>query len=112
MTEIKQVSPETLAQWLEEDKAIVIDVREAKEVSNESIPKARNITAAQFSEQLSFFSSADKPIVFQCQSGKRSMMACNEMVKLDVLPEVWNLEGGILAWKASNLPTNVGAAQG
>ena len=108
MTDIKQISPNELEALLNEKKALLIDVRDNKEHLAEAIPGATNIPMAELALNIDRLNSANGSLVLQCQSGKRSMMACNELLKLGLKSTLWNLEGGILAWKAQQLPTESG----
>ena len=104
MTVIHVIKPETLSKWLESDEVLLIDVREPAEYNAESINKARNIPLSQVTiDDAYLLEHRDKKLVIHCQSGKRSMMAC-EKLKADSAPyDIWNLEGGINAWKEAGL---------
>lgn len=106
MTTIQQVDAATLATWLEQDTAILIDVREPVEFLTESIDAAINIPLTQFDpDNFSKFTDIDKEIVIQCQSGKRSMLVCERVIEDYPTMKISNLHGGILAWKQHGLPT-------
>jgi len=75
----------------------LIDVRETfeYEVSNlggENIPLAGVLIEA---DKI----STDKPVVVQCRSGKRSAAAIMQLEQQLGYDNLYNLEGGILAWK-------------
>lgn len=106
MVEIKQVSPKDLAAGLADNNILLVDVRDEKDYQSESIPGAINIPMAKLVEELTVDKVSDKQLVLQCQSGKRSLMACDELKKQDRFETIGNLEGGILAWKSENRPTN------
>jgi rhodanese-related sulfurtransferase len=44
-----------------------------------------------------------RALLFVCRSGKRSGVACEKLVELDVGP-VTNLAGGMIAWNRAQLP--------
>ncbi len=43
----------------------------------------------------------DEPVICYCRSGKRSLQACM-MLETMGFTNVYNLEGGILAWQSEN----------
>ena len=47
--------------------------------------------------------SKDKPVIMQCRSGARSAAAVNQLEQLGYT-NLYNLKGGILAWKAEFEP--------
>lgn len=94
---IKTVDAKTLKDWLKRDEAVLVDVREPSE------HQANNIDCATLSP-LSCFSTDKLPktngrkLVIHCHSGKRSMNICERIVAENPDVDVYNLEGGILAW--------------
>jgi len=46
----------------------------------------------------------DKPVMVYCKSGGRSGNTCDILKKMN-FKEVYDLEGGITAWKSANMPT-------
>lgn len=100
---IKSVNAETLKLWMDNNEAVLIDVREPVEHNEEKIVGASLIplaivTKARLPE------NAGKKIVIHCRSGKRSAMACEKLLIEDITLDLYNLEGGILAWRQAGLP--------
>jgi rhodanese-related sulfurtransferase len=106
MTTIYNVNAKTLTQWLEANEAVLVDVREPGEYNSEHIEHARSLPLSQITiTEAHLPGHQHKKLVIHCQSGRRSMMAC-EKLKNDGAPfDIWNLEGGIVAWKQHGLPT-------
>lgn len=48
--------------------------------------------------------SKDKPVIMQCRSGARSAAAVNQLEQQLGYTNLYNLKGGILAWKAEFEP--------
>lgn len=48
--------------------------------------------------------SKDKPVIMQCRSGARSAAAVNQLEQQLGFTNLYNLKGGILAWKAEFEP--------
>ncbi len=106
MTEIKLTDSKTLSKWLNNNKAILIDVREPLEYQIEHIEQADNIPLSTIClEHVNLPENKNKKIVVQCRSGARSMSACKKIAEADNSLELYNLEGGILAWGQQGLPT-------
>jgi sulfur-carrier protein adenylyltransferase/sulfurtransferase len=81
----------------------LIDVREPAEFASSHLPRAINIpldTIEQHSRQLPHAGT----VVFMCRSGVRSRQACALASRMGV-SEAWQLEGGLLAWKAEVDPS-------
>lgn len=87
--------------------ATIIDVRTFEEFNGSHIPNAKNIDwlGVDFSNNLSEFDKS-KPIFVYCLSGGRSAQASEKMKSLG-FNEIYELEGGIMKWSASNLPETV-----
>ena len=83
------------------DEYKVIDVREAHEVAQGTIPGATHIPLKTLPFRLDEVES-NKPVVFLCHSGQRSAHACMFMTQQGY-ENVINLRGGVLSWAHSGL---------
>jgi rhodanese-related sulfurtransferase len=84
--------------------AIVVDVRESAEWSAGHIPNARHIALGHLASHLSEIDKyKDKPVILVCASGNRSGSGCNVLKKAG-FQQVYNLAGGIHAWRDAGLP--------
>ena len=100
---IKTVDVSTLKKWLDNKEAVVVDVREPGEFHSGSIPGANLLPLAMISnDQLPALGG--KKLVLHCRSGKRSATACEKLLVRDPELELFNLEGGILAWMQAGMP--------
>lgn len=93
---IQILTPQELAEKLSNNAVILIDVREKNEFDKAHIPKALLFPLSTFDTK--DFICLDQPIVFYCKSGARSAHACQELLEACPKKEVYNLQGGILAW--------------
>ncbi|MEE8496120.1 MAG: rhodanese-like domain-containing protein, partial [Xanthomonadales bacterium] len=102
---------EVQPQWVEEHlkDVQILDVREPEEFDGPlgHIPGAKLIPLGKLGKQLDEIPKG-RPIVTVCRAGGRSARA-SLMLQQAGLPNVANLAGGILRWRAQNL-TVVGAA--
>ena len=104
----KEVDPQTAQQWLASGQAVIVDVREPVEYQAQHIPGSISMPLSQW-ETLELPELADKKLIIHCKGGGRSKQACQKMMQHPESNQtqiVWNLTGGIEAWKAANLPTN------
>ncbi len=101
---INSVDPKTLKTWLNNNEAVLIDVREVEENKAERIAEAKLIPLATVTLD-KFPDFTGKKIVIHCRSGARSGRACEALSDINPELEFFNLEGGIIAWKLCNLPT-------
>lgn len=95
---MNSVLPHTLKEWLDKGEAVIIDVREPAEYESEHIAGAISVPlggvcCAKLPD------AKGKKLVVQCHLGGRSRTACEKLVSENSGQEVWNLEGGITAWK-------------
>ncbi|MBD3747909.1 MAG: rhodanese-like domain-containing protein [Sphingobacteriales bacterium] len=100
---MKEITVLELKQWQAEGKVFqLIDVREPFEyemsnLNGENIPLAGILIEA---DKI----SKDKPVVMQCRSGARSAAAIGQLERNFAYTNLYNLKGGILAWKAEVNP--------
>jgi thioredoxin len=82
----------------------IIDVRTSGEFAQGFIQEARNfdISLESFPHQISKLDK-NKAVFVYCLTGSRSAYAMNYMKSVGY-KEVYNLSGGIIRWRAANLP--------
>jgi len=80
----------------------LIDVRETFEYEMSNL-NGLNIPLAGVILEASKISK-DKPVIMQCRSGARSAAALNQLEQQLGYTNLYNLKGGILAWKAEFEP--------
>ncbi len=102
MDKIKILDPKTLKSWIDNEEAILIDVRESFEYDESYIEKAINIPLSQLLTKIAEIPDLrKKKIVLQCKSGIRSMIGCQSLKNDGFKENIWNLEGGIYNWSSS-----------
>lgn len=84
--------------------ATVVDVRTPGEFSRGHLPDALNCdwNGSEFDSQISTIDKS-KPVFVYCQSGSRSASAAAKM-RSDGFKKVYELQGGIMKWRAADLP--------
>ncbi|MBY0244147.1 MAG: rhodanese-like domain-containing protein [Sphingobacteriaceae bacterium] len=100
---LKEITVEELKQKIDANESFqLIDVRESFEyetsnLSGENIPLGEILMSA---DKI----ATDKPVIVQCRSGKRSAAAIMQLEQLHGFDNLYNLKGGILAWKDAFAP--------
>ncbi len=105
---IKGVDAATVRTWLDRGEAVLVDIREDREVAEECIPEAHQVA-------LSAFDPAHLPthdgriVVYHCASGGRTANYGAELVAAaSAARDVYHLEGGIMAWRNAGFRTRPG----
>lgn len=100
---IKSVDADTLRHWLEAGQAVLVDVREPAEHATARIDGARCVPLAEVTGT-AVQGGDTRRLVLHCQSGRRSLAACEKLQSADAALDIYNLEGGISAWQQAGLP--------
>ncbi len=101
--EVRRMSPSELQTLMSGSGSAVphlIDVRDREEFRSGHLPGARNIPVNDLEARLAEL-PAQGQLVFICLSGKRSLAACEAVMKRGINAP-GHLDGGMLAWKAAN----------
>jgi rhodanese-related sulfurtransferase len=98
---VADYTPGMVAALLRGGAIQLIDVRQREEYEAGRIAGARLIELAQLSAQAQAI-DPDRPVVFYCRSGSRSVMAAEAFTRAGF--EAHNLAGGLLDWQAAGLP--------
>jgi rhodanese-related sulfurtransferase len=101
--EVRNLTPDEVADGLREGKMLLVDVREPNETAIERYPGAVIVPLSSF-DPAQIPDPAGKEVVFACRSGKRSVTA-SLAAQARGYPYASHLAGGIIAWKAAGLPT-------
>lgn len=99
---MKTMTVKELKEHMARGTVVLIDVREVDEFAAASIEGAHLIPLGQVS--VDALPETDLPIVIHCRSGKRSASACDKLLDEDEDLDLYNLEGGIMAWEAAGFP--------
>jgi rhodanese-related sulfurtransferase len=102
---IKELAPAEVDALLKKGEIMLVDVREPQEFAAGRIHGAMNYPLSTFDPK-ALPVPADRTIVFQCGSGKRSAMAVERCQQAGVAVDS-HLTGGISGWMEAGLPTTV-----
>lgn len=99
MSKIKSIDPVTANEWLKNNEAILIDVREPEEYDEVHIPGAHLIPVNTIKAKHLPVDMGNKKIITHCKMGKRGSMACEILLNENPNFDIYNIEGGIIAWE-------------
>lgn len=101
---VAEVDTLEAVQLINQQDALLLDVREDSEYESGHIPNSRHIPAGRIGDRLKELEKfKGKPVVVLCRSGNRSTAACS-LLKKQGFNDVRSLKGGIEAWQQANLP--------
>ncbi len=99
-----EVDPLGAVELMNHREALYLDVREPNEYNDGAVLNSRHIPLRELHSRLSELEEyKNHPIIVGCRSGNRSAVACGALRKAQ-FAEVYNLQGGILAWQSAGLP--------
>ena len=103
---VAQINPFEAIRQLNDQGAVMVDVREAKEFNDGHLKDAVHIPLSDFKARMDELSKyKDKTVIAYCRSGSRSYSACRKLKKAG-FDSVSNLQGGIMAWQNQNMPVS------
>jgi rhodanese-related sulfurtransferase len=89
---------------LNQQDAVLLDVRETKEYDGGRAPQALHIPLSQLEARAGELAKhAARPVIAYCATGSRSRMAGAALAKAG-FKDIYNLNGGFRAWKDAGLP--------
>lgn len=92
-----------LKKMLDKNEVILIDVREESEYKQSRIASSILIPLQEITiDKVKSLQKDNKKIALHCRSGTRSLKACQVLMEYDKDFEVYNVEGGIVAWQMLN----------
>lgn len=103
--EVKKLSATEFSDKIKQiPDATIVDVRTEEEYKQGHINSAKNIdwNESEFETQIAKLDKS-KPVLVYCLSGSRSSNATSYMSK-NGFKEIYELDGGIMKWRAANLP--------
>lgn len=97
----KQITHHELTRMVNQDEAIVLDIRDAKEFEKGHISGAFNIPMARLEERASELDQ-DKTIILVCKMGQTAGSAGKLLMEKGL--STVRLKGGMMDWQGNNLP--------
>ena len=101
MSAVEEIDPATAHAIVEEDGAVLLDVRNPDEWDAAHVPTAVLIPLGDLADRYTEL-PADRRIAIICRSGARSARATEALVGAGY--DAVNVAGGMIAWTAAGLP--------
>lgn len=102
------LDPAGAVQLMNREKAVVVDVCEADEFAAGHVVGAKNVPLGDLEKKLTgVVKNKTLPLILVCQSGARSAQAVAVAKQLGYA-QSQSLAGGLVAWRAANLPLEKG----
>ncbi|WP_396588301.1 rhodanese-like domain-containing protein [Bermanella sp. R86510] len=99
-----KVSSHEATRLINQQNALVLDIRDKAEFGKGHLVDALNIPQAQIANRLSELEKhKDVPIIVVCKSGQTAS-AASKTLKDNGFAQVYRLNGGIMDWQNNNLP--------
>jgi rhodanese-related sulfurtransferase len=103
-SKMKEVGTLQVTQLINRQNAVLLDVREQKELAGGRLPNAVHIPLSELGNRGSELAKlTSRPVVAYCERGQRSRAAGAVLAKLG-FADVYQLAGGFRAWKDAGLP--------
>ncbi len=107
---VREVDARTLASWITQGRATVIDVREPDEHAAERIEGSVLVPLSAFDPKRVPTGADEREVVLHCRGGRRSGEAAARLIAAGRAGAV-HLTGGIEAWKSAGLPVQRAAGR-
>jgi rhodanese-related sulfurtransferase len=105
----KEIGTLNVTQLINHDNAVLLDVREVNEFEGGKLPNAVHIPLSQLGSRIGELAKmTSRPIVVYCTRGQRSGAAGAALAKQG-FANIYQLQGGLRAWKAAGLPVEATA---
>lgn len=100
----KGVSPQAATNMVNQQEALIIDVRPADEFRAGHIAGSRNIPSDQIGDRIGELEGyREKPLIFTCDTGSQASHAGRQLLAKG-FKQVYRIQGGVAAWRNDNLP--------
>ena len=98
-----KISSQKLIALSNEDKSLIIDLRDSESFNSGHITASMNIPLNDLSRRINEINNNEKSIILVCEMGSSSPNA-GETLKKEGYKDIFILRGGINQWKMDNLP--------
>ena len=99
----KKISCQTLISMTNQNRALIIDIRDSESFNAGHITASKNIPQNDLLRRINEITNIDKSIILVCDMGNISPNA-GEALKKEGFEDIYLLKGGINQWRIDNLP--------
>jgi len=101
---MREIGALQATQLINRQNAVMLDVREAAEYKDLTVPNAVHLPLSQLASRgHELAKMTARPVIAFCARGNRSRAAASLLAKLG-FKEVYTLQGGLRAWTEAGLP--------
>jgi rhodanese-related sulfurtransferase len=106
LSPMKEIGTLNATHLINHQNAVLLDVRDAKEMQGGKLPNAVHIPLAELDARGAELAKLTKrPIIVYCARGQRARAAGAALTKLG-FTDIYQLGGGYRAWKDAGLPVS------
>ena len=99
----KKISCQTLISMSNQNRALIIDIRDSESFNAGHITASKNIPQNELTRRINEITNIEKSIILVCDMGNISPNA-GEALKKEGFEDIHLLKGGINQWRIDNLP--------
>jgi rhodanese-related sulfurtransferase len=99
----KKISCQTLISMSNQNRALIIDIRDSESFNAGHITASKNIPQNELTRRINEITNIEKSIILVCDMGNISPNA-GEALKKEGFEDIYLLKGGINQWRIDNLP--------
>ena len=99
----KKISCQTLISMANQNRALIIDIRDSESFNAGHITASKNIPQNELTRRINEITNIDKSVILVCDMGNISPNA-GEALKKEGFEDIYLLKGGINQWRMDNLP--------
>jgi rhodanese-related sulfurtransferase len=108
LSPVHEVGTHDATRLMNDENALVLDVREDKERADGRLPNAVHVPMSQLAQRAPELArSAKRPVIVYCDRGTRARGAAGVLGKSG-FERVYLLRGGFRAWREAGLPVHKG----
>ena len=99
----KKISCQTLISMTNQNRALIIDIRDSESFNAGHITASKNIPQNELTRRINEITNIEKSVILVCDMGNISPNA-GEALKKEGFEDIYLLKGGINQWRIDNLP--------
>jgi rhodanese-related sulfurtransferase len=103
---VREIGTFDATRMMNDENAIILDVREPREIAGGRLPNAVHIPLSQLKSRVTEIAkSTARPVIVYCDRGQRGRGALPVLVSTG-FDKIYLLRGGFRAWKDAGLPVH------
>ncbi|ASK32938.1 rhodanese-like domain-containing protein [Alloalcanivorax mobilis] len=100
----KAISPQMATNLVNQNDAVIVDVRDNDEFRAGHIPGSLNLPAGKAMERLAELEQyKERPLILTCKAGNQAAHLGRQL-RTKGFKDIYRIQGGVTAWRNDNLP--------